>query len=118
MLNKWNELMNNNVIEEKSDILIYQAEDGKTRIDVRLEDETVWLTQISMAELFQTTVANINIHVKNILEEGELDGGATIKDYLIVRDKGRRRRRRCQLIIFLNIINPGFHLSKVRQHRQ
>lgn len=107
--------MNKNVTEEKSDILIYQAEDGKTRIDVRLEDETVWLTQISMAELFQTTVANINIHIKNILEEGELDGGATIKDYLIVRNEGPRRVKRNVMHYNLDmIIAVGY---RVRSHR-
>jgi len=90
--------MNKKVIEEKSDILIYQAEDGKTRIDVRLEDETVWLSQISMAELFQTTVANINMHIKNILEEGELNERATIKDFLIVRDEGPRAFKRIEKI--------------------
>ncbi len=107
--------MNKNVIEEKSDILIYQAEDGKTRIDVRLEDETVWLPQISMAELFQTTVANINMHIKNILEEGELDEGATIKSYLIVRDEGSRRVKRNVMYYNLDIIIAVGY--RIRSHR-
>lgn len=71
--------------EPKSEIMLYQAEGGQSRIQVRLEDETVWLTQVQMAELFQTTVPNINIHINHILEEGELTAGATVKDYLIVR---------------------------------
>ncbi len=63
---------------QPSEILIYQTEDKQTRIEVRLDRETVWLTQKQMAELFQTTVPNINIHIRNILEEGELEQGATI----------------------------------------
>jgi hypothetical protein len=77
-----------------SEMIIYQTEDGKTKLDVRLENETVWLTQKLMAELFQTTVANINIHLKNIFEEGELDEKATIKDFLIVRLEGSREVNR------------------------
>ncbi len=73
-----------------SQIIIYQAEDGKTKLDVRLENETVWLTQKLMAELFQTTVANINIHLKNILEEGELKENSVIKDYLITASDGKK----------------------------
>ena len=72
------------------EIVVYQAEDGGNRIRVLLEDETVWLTQVQMAELFQTSVPNIHIHINHILEEGELTEGATIKDYLIVRSEGSR----------------------------
>ena len=72
------------------ELVVYQTEDGRNRILVRLEEETVWLTQAMMAELFQTTVPNINIHIKNIIAEGELDAEATIKDYLIVQKEGRR----------------------------
>ena len=57
----------------KSKIIIYQTEDGKTRVEVRFEYENVWLTQKLMAELFQTTVANINTHLKNIFQSRELD---------------------------------------------
>jgi hypothetical protein len=64
---------------------------GKTRIQCRFENENVWLTQALMAELFQTTVPNINLHIKNILAEAELSTAATIKDYLIVRPEGARR---------------------------
>jgi len=77
-----------------SQIIIYQTETGQTKIDVRLENETVWLSQKSMAELFQTTVPNINMHLKNIFEEGELDPQATIKDFLIVRLEGTREVNR------------------------
>jgi hypothetical protein len=74
--------------DKRSEIILYQTEDGCTRIEVRLEDESVWLTQVMMAELFQTSVPNINIHIRNILEERELLADATIKEYLIVRSEG------------------------------
>ena len=72
-----------------SQIIIYQTETGQTKIDVRLENETVWLTQKLMAELFQTTPQNITIHLRNILTEGELDEGATCKDFLQVQTEVR-----------------------------
>ncbi len=67
-----------------SDLLLYRTGDGKTNIEVRLQDETVWMSQMAMAELFQTTIPNINIHLINAYGEGELSETATIKDYLIV----------------------------------
>ena len=77
-------------MEQKSEILIYQTEDGQTKIDVRLEEETVWLSQVQMAELFQTTKQNISLHIKNIFEEGELDEISTVKEYLTVQTEGKR----------------------------
>jgi len=71
-----------------SHILIYQPEDGKTRIDVRLEEESVWLTQGQMAELFQSSKQNISAHIRNIYEESELDEAATVKEYLTVQTEG------------------------------
>ncbi|MCF8363214.1 MAG: hypothetical protein K9G70_11395 [Prolixibacteraceae bacterium] len=71
--------------KNKSQIIIYQSENGETKLDVRFQDETVWLTQKLMAELFQTSVPNINMHLKNIFDEGELNEEATIKDFLIVQ---------------------------------
>lgn len=75
----------------KSEIILYQTEDGQTRIQCRFENENVWMTQALMAELFQTSVPNINLHLRNIYEEGELSEGATIKKYLIVRLEGARQ---------------------------
>lgn len=77
-------------MENHSQIIIYQTENGQTKLDVRLENETVWLTQKLMAALFQTTVANINIHLKNIFEEGELDVNSVIKDFLITAADGKK----------------------------
>ena len=77
-----------------SQFLIYQAENGAIKIDVRFEDETVWLTRQLMAELFQTTQQNISLHLQNIYEEGELEPEATHKDFLSVRREGKRDVRR------------------------
>ena len=70
--------------EKNSQIIIYQTESGKTKIEVRLQDESVWLTQQLMAELFQTTQQNISLHILNIYEEEELAPEATHKNYLLV----------------------------------
>lgn len=72
--------------ESKGQILIYQAEDGRVSVDVRLDNETVWLTQQRMAELFQTTKQNISFHMQNIYQDNELELGATVKEYLTVHD--------------------------------
>ena len=85
-------------------IIVYQTEDGRNALRVRLEDETVWLTQAHMAELFQTTIPNINIHLTNIYEEGELVAGATVKEYLIVRPEGNRQVSRKVLHYSLDAI--------------
>ena len=77
-----------------SELVFYQGEDGKSRIQVRLEGGTVWLTQVLLAELFQTTKQNISLHIKNIFEEGELDPSRTVKQYLTVQAEGTRSVRR------------------------
>ena len=73
------------------EILIYQTEDGLTKLDVRMEDETVWLTQQQMAELFQTSRTNVVDHIKNIYEEGELDENSTCRKFRQVRMEGNRQ---------------------------
>jgi hypothetical protein len=73
-----------------SEIVFYQGEDGRSRIQVRLDGGTVWLTQRLLAELFQKDVRTINEHIQNIFEEGELDPGATIRKFRIVQTEGRR----------------------------
>ena len=99
-------------MENYSQIIIYQTENGQTKLDVRLENETVWLTQKLMAELFQTTVSNINIHLKNIFEEGELDAKATIKDFLIVRMEGKREvNRNIEYYNLDAIISVGYRIK-------
>jgi len=76
--------------QPQSSLILYQTEDGRTRIQCRFENETVWLTQALMAELFQVTPQNVTLHLKAIYEEGELDEAATCKDYLQVRTEGGR----------------------------
>ena len=78
------------VAQPHGQFLVYRTEDGRTKIDVRLEGETAWLTQAHMAELFQTTVPNISMHLRNIFEEGELQQEATVKKFLTVRREGSR----------------------------
>ena len=107
--------MTDNLPETQSDILIYQSEDGQTRIDVQLIDETVWLTQKLMAELFQLKIPTINEHIRNIYSEGELVPEATIRKFRIVQKEGKRDVER--LIDFYNldiIISVGY---RVRSHR-
>jgi hypothetical protein len=76
------------------EVLVYRTEDGSSRILVRLEDETVWLTQAMMAELYETTPQNITLHVRAIYEDGELNEAATCKEYLQVRSEGGRAVQR------------------------
>jgi hypothetical protein len=70
-------------------VLLYQAPDGRARLEGRMQDETVWLTQAQMAELFQTTQQNVSLYFRNIYEEGELTPEATHKESLSVRPKGQ-----------------------------
>ena len=75
----------------QSGFLLYQTEDGKAKVEVRLQDETVWMNQAAMAELYQTTPQNITIHLGAIYKAGELDETATCKEYLQVQPEGSRR---------------------------
>jgi hypothetical protein len=96
-------------------IILYQTEDGRTRIECRLEGETLWLSQALMAELFQTTPQNITIHLKALYEEGEIDERATCKEYLQVRREGSREvSRHVQHYSLPAIIAVGY---RVRSHR-
>jgi len=98
--------------ENYSQILIYQTENGETKLDVRFQNETVWLTQKLMAELFQTTPQNITIHLRNIFEEGELEENPTCKDFLQVQIEGGREVRRKRLYYNLDaIISVGYRIK-------
>lgn len=99
----------------ENEVIIYQTEDGQTKIDVRMEKETVWLTQELMSKLFETTVPNINMHVKNIYKEKELEEVSTIKDFLIVRDEGERSVSRNIVHYNLDvIISVGYRIKSKR----
>ncbi len=81
-------------MESKGEVIIYQSEDGLTRIDVKLEDETIWLTQQQMAELFQTSRTNVVEHIGNIYSEGELNQSSTCRNFRQVRKEGSREVNR------------------------
>jgi hypothetical protein len=99
-------------MKNKGEIILYQSEDGTTKIDVRLENETVWLTQKSMAELFQTTPQNITLHLRNIYNENELDEFSTCKDFLQVQIEGPRKVERRQKFYNLDaIISVGYRIK-------
>ncbi|MEK6646534.1 MAG: virulence RhuM family protein [Candidatus Firestonebacteria bacterium] len=98
--------------ENKSQLVIYQGEDGKIKIDVRFQDETVWLTQQLMAELFQTTKQNISLHIRNIYEEGELKSEATVKEFLTVQTEGARPvQRKIEYYNLDMIISIGYRVK-------
>ena len=101
--------------ESQSSIILYQTEDGRTGIQCRFENETVWLTQALMAELFQVTPQNVTLHLKTIFDEGELDEAATCKDYLQVRTEGGRKITRALKHYSLPVILAVGY--RVRSHR-
>ncbi|MBI5214743.1 MAG: virulence RhuM family protein [Ignavibacteriae bacterium] len=105
-------------MENTSQILIYQSPNGITKVEVRMEEETVWLTQSQLAELFQTTKQNISLHIQNIFEEKELLAEATVRDYLTVQKEGNREvKRKMQYFNLDVIISVGYRVkSHVATH--
>ena len=100
---------------EENKIVIYQTEDGQTQIDVRLENETVWLTQAQMVELFQTTKQNVSLHLNNLYKEGELEKEGTVKEYLTVQQEGKRKVSRKVKYYDLDvIISVGYRVHSKR----
>ena len=100
---------------EENKIIIYQTEDGQTQIDVRLENETVWLTQAQMVELFQTTKQNVSLHLNNLYKEGELKKEGTVKEYLTVQQEGKRNVSRKVKYYDLDvIISVGYRVKSKR----
>lgn len=79
------------IVPKGGEILIYQSESGRTKVEVRLDGETLWLNQGDMARLYQTTKQNVSLHIQNIYEEGELAEEATVKEYLTVQGEGGRQ---------------------------
>lgn len=110
-----------NELANTGKILIYQNEKGDTKIDVYFTEDTIWMTQRTMAELYQTTPQNITTHIKNIYEDGELDMDSTCKDYLQVQSEGDRAVQRARKFYNLDMIlavgyrvrsNVGIHFRK------
>lgn len=105
----------NGYIPTKSDLILYQTEDGKTRIEVRLQDETVWLSLNQMAELFQVDKSGISRHLKNIYETGELGPDATIANFATVQHEGTRNVQRTLEYYNLDaIISVGYRVNSIR----
>ena len=99
-------------LPQQSQFLIYQAEDGRVKIDVRFEDESVWLTQQMMADLFQSSKQNISHHIKSIFGEGELPPEATVKKYLTVQQEGERQvQRQLEYYNLDMIISVGYRVK-------
>lgn len=97
------------------EVLLYEAPDGKVRVDVRLEGDTVWLTQRQMSEIFETTPENVLMHLKNVFGDGELEEAATAKDFLVVQTEGNRQVRRNLKHYSLDaIISVGYRVNSRR----
>ncbi len=107
--------MNNAIPQKKqSQMLIYRTESGDTKLEVRLEDETVWLTQADLTRLFQTTKQNVSLHIRNIYHEGELDENSTVKEYLTVQSEGGRKVSRSVKYYNLDmIISVGYRIKSL-----
>lgn len=104
--------MENNIIDNKSNIIFYTTDDGKVKIEVRLEQENVWITQNAMAELFDTTKQNISLHITNIFKEEELNENAVVKENLTTARDGKRYNTK-----FYNlelIIAVGYRVKSIR----
>ena len=84
------EMKDEKVSDNQGDIIIYQTEDGVTKIDVRFVDETVWLTQAQLVQLFQTSKANVSEHIKNIFAEGELDADSVVRKFRTTAADGKK----------------------------
>ena len=101
-----------NITENQKQVLIYQAEDGSFQTEIRLESDTIWLSQKQMAELFNTSTDNIGLHIKNVYSDGELSEEATTEDYSVVRLEGKRKvNRRVKHYNLDAIISVGYRVN-------
>jgi hypothetical protein len=109
-------MMNDKVPETPAgEFLLYTTEDGKSRVECRFENETIWLSQALIAELFETTPQNITLHLKALVEDGEIDLEATCKDYLQVRSEGKREvKRQVKHYNLEAILAIGFRVRSTR----
>jgi len=99
-------------VDNHGEMLIYQTEDGLTKIDVNMQDETVWLSQAEMTKLFQTTKQNISLHINNIFKDGELEKASVVKEYLTTGADGKNYKTK-----FYNldvIISVGYRVKSQR----
>lgn len=104
--------------EKHGEIIVYKSEDGLVKLEVQLENDTIWLTQQMMADLFQTTIPNISMHMKNIYSEGELSREATVKDFLTVQVEGDRNINRNLAYYNLDmVISVGYRIKSLTATR-
>jgi hypothetical protein len=97
------------------EVAVYEATDGSVRVDVRLENDTVWLTQRQMAELFESSTDNIGLHLKKIFADNELREAATTEDFSVVQSEGSRSvRRRVKHYNLDAIISVGYRINSHR----
>ena len=98
-----------------NDLILYTTEDGRSQIKLRAQEQTVWLTQLEMAELFDATKQNISLHLKNVFGDGELDPAATVKESLTVQIEGSRKVQRPVILYNLNaILAVGYRVRSPR----
>lgn len=98
----------------QGEIVIYQTDDDNTKIDVQFVDETVWLSQAQLCELYQTSKSNVSEHIKNIFEEGELEENSTVRKFRTVQNEGERIVTREQLHYNLDmIISLGYRIKSI-----
>ncbi len=102
----------------RSQFLIYQTDDGKTRLEVRLQDESVWLTQAQMAELFQTTKQNVSLHIQNVFDEGELAENSVVKESLTTAADGKNYRTNFYNLDVIISVGYRVHSHRGTQFRQ
>ncbi|GEM_PF-941465 len=99
---------------KQGEIILYQTDDGRVKLDVRLQNESLWLTQSDMAQLFQCSSDNVSLHLKNIYEEGELEQSATIEDFSVVRKEGEREvQRRLTFYNLDAVISVGYRVKSL-----
>lgn len=101
-----------------SDLILYTSEDGRTRLQLRVEGETIWLTQLEIAELFQTTKQNVSLHAKNIFEEGELQPNSVVKDSLTTAADGKNYRTKLYNLDLILAIGYRVRSPRGTQFRQ
>lgn len=99
-------------MQDNGNIIVYVDDNGKPQVDVRFQDETVWLTQAQLVELYQSSKANVSEHIKNIFDEGELDPAATVRKFRTVRTEGDRKvERELEYYNLDMIISLGYRIK-------
>lgn len=104
--------------KSSSELILYQTEDGSTRVEVRLENETVWLTQNLMAELFQSSVPNVSIHIRNLFKEGELQPDSVVKEFLTTAADGKNYQTRFYNLDVISSYDVNTLLARMKEHPQ